>query len=96
MNNQSDPKARHEIIMCMGSACFTRGNNRSVEIVKNYLQQNGLEAEVTFRGCLCNNRCKAAPVITIDNRVFERVVPQSVVEVLDHIFRNPGDGHESA
>lgn len=96
MNNKTDNNPRHEIIMCMGSACFTRGNNRSVEIVKNYLHEHDLEADVTFRGCLCNNRCKAAPVITVDDKVFERVVPLSIGEVLDHIFKDTGDRNESA
>lgn len=79
---------KHEIIMCMGSACFTRGNDRNVDIVKDYLKTNNLEAMVIFKGCLCNNRCKAAPVITINDEVFERVVPQAVSEILDHIFKN--------
>ncbi|NCB39868.1 MAG: (2Fe-2S) ferredoxin domain-containing protein [Erysipelotrichia bacterium] len=96
MNDTNENNFRHEIIMCMGSACFTRGNNRSVEIVKTYLKQNSLEADVSFRGCLCNNRCKAAPVITINGRVFEKVVPQSIVELLEHVFKDTGDCHEPA
>ncbi len=96
MNNDSSNKSRHEIIMCMGSACFTRGNNRSVEIVKEYLQKNNIEAEITFKGCLCTNRCKAAPVIVIDQRPFERVAPQSVIEVIEHILKDGGGSNEPA
>ena len=92
----SDERKGHEIIMCMGSACFTRGNNRSVEIVKDFLEKNGLTAETTFRGCLCSNRCKAAPVIIIDGQPFEKVVPQAVSEVLDHVFKEGGTENESA
>ncbi len=80
----------HEIVMCMGSACFTRGNNRSVEIVREYLEVNGLEAKVVFKGCLCTNRCKAAPVIIIDQHSFEKVAPQSVAEILKHVFEAGG------
>ncbi|MBU1107770.1 MAG: (2Fe-2S) ferredoxin domain-containing protein [Candidatus Riflebacteria bacterium] len=96
MSNDSNDMPQHEIIMCMGSACFTRGNKHSVEIVKQYLAQRNLQAIVTFKGCLCNNRCKAAPVITIDGHHFEKVLPQSVTEILDHFFLNDGGNHESA
>jgi NADH:ubiquinone oxidoreductase subunit E len=85
--SENNDNNRYEIVMCMGSACFTRGNNKSVEIIRDYLQKNGLEASVTFRGCLCNNRCKSAPVITINGQVFERVAPQSVSEILEHVFK---------
>lgn len=95
MKNQP-PVDQHEIIMCMGSACFTRGNNRNVEIVRDFLQTRDLEATVTFRGCLCNNRCKAAPVITIDGQVFEKVVPQSVLEILEHVFKEREENNEPA
>jgi NADH:ubiquinone oxidoreductase subunit E len=80
----------------MGSACFTRGNNRSVEIVKDYLEKNGIAAEVTFRGCLCTNRCKSAPVILINQRPFEKVAPQAVIGILDHVFKESGDTDEPA
>lgn len=86
----------HEIIMCMGSACFTRGNNRNVDIVRAYLEINNLEAQVTFRGCLCNNRCKSAPVITINGQHFEKVAPQAVLEILDYVFKTPEADNESA
>lgn len=93
LDNTNNP---HEIIMCMGSACFTRGNNRSVEIVKNYLEKNGIAAEVIFRGCLCTNRCKSAPVVIIDQRPFEKVAPQAVTGILDHIFKEGDNTDESA
>lgn len=96
MSNNSDDMPQHEIIMCMGSACFTRGNNHSVEIVKKYLAQKNMQAKVTFKGCLCNNRCKSAPVISIDGQHFEKVLPQSVIEILDHFFLENGGNHESA
>lgn len=95
MSEQSHDN-RHEIIMCMGSACFTRGNNRNVEIVKDYLKTHNLEARVTFKGCLCNNRCKTAPTITINGQNFEKVVPQSVKEILDHVFASPESTNEPA
>ncbi|MDD3145847.1 MAG: (2Fe-2S) ferredoxin domain-containing protein [Candidatus Riflebacteria bacterium] len=98
MNDQNsyDTGAHHKIIMCMGSACFTRGNKRSVEIVKEYLENHGLAAEVVFRGCLCSNRCKAAPVIIIDEHPFEKVLPQAVTELLDHVFKEGKSKNESA
>lgn len=83
-----DEQIKNKITLCMGSACFTRGNNRNLEIIKNYLKDNNLESEVLFKGCLCNNLCNSAPVITINEKTFEQVSPQAVSELLDHFIKN--------
>lgn len=76
----------NKIVICMGSSCFTRGNNKSVEIIKKYLEEKGIAAEVSFVGSLCHNKCKSGPIILVNDQVFERVSPQSVTEILDHVL----------
>ena len=39
-----------EIKICMGSACFAKGNLDNLEYIKNYIAENGLEADVTIVG----------------------------------------------
>ena len=94
--SETENQSKNEIIMCMGSACFTRGNNRNVELVKDYLKNHSLDACVKFRGCLCTNRCRYAPVIIINGQVFEKIVPEAVNEILDHCFKRQEDKNESA
>ena len=61
------------IKICLGSSCFSRGNNTNMEVIKNYLAEHGLEAAVQFAGCLCEDMCSKGPVISIDGRVYEEV-----------------------
>ena len=35
-----------EIKVCMGSACFARGNAENIEFIENYVKENGLAAKI--------------------------------------------------
>ena len=75
-----------EIIICMGSSCFSRGNKSSLGIIKKYLKDKGLENKVVFRGSHCFGECENGPVLNIGGRKFTRVVPEIVTELLDSYF----------
>ena len=55
-----------ELVVCLGSACFSRGNARAVREVQEYIASRHLEDEVQVSGTLCQNRCKQGPNITVD------------------------------
>ncbi len=76
---------RH-ISICMGSSCFTRGNNTNLEIVRRFLRERGLEAEVVFSGRLCENMCNRGPVICIDDKVYEEVNESLLYKILEEEF----------
>ena len=54
-----------EIVICMGSSCFARGNKNYVEIIKKYLNEHNLTNKITFKGQLCSDNCSKGPVIQI-------------------------------
>ena len=64
---------KRRISICLGSSCFARGNNANIAVVKQFLADRGLEAEVTFTGQLCENMCNRGPIICIDDQVYEEV-----------------------
>lgn len=74
---------KHEVVLCMGSACFTRGNKLSVEIVKDWLSRHDMLDKVVFKGCLCSENCKNAPNVKIDGKAYEAVPPQGIEELLN-------------
>ena len=37
-----------EIVICMGSSCFARGNEVNLRIIEDFLRENGLEAEMIY------------------------------------------------
>ena len=38
------------ITICMGSSCFTRGNNINAEIINAFIADNNLQASVALQG----------------------------------------------
>ena len=58
-----------EVQICMGSACFAKGNQENLEYIKEYIEQNNIDAEVTIIGALCENKCSEGPRIIINEKV---------------------------
>ena len=78
---------KHEIRICLGSSCFSRGNEECLEIVKNYLQEQGLLDQIDFRGNLCQDECKAGPNIKIDGILYHEVSTENIIDILDQHFK---------
>jgi NADH:ubiquinone oxidoreductase subunit E len=73
----------HEIVVCMGSACFSRGNARTVPVIQEYLREKGLEQAVKVTGILCQNRCRQGPNLDIDGQCLCGVDPTALGALLD-------------
>jgi len=80
------PKGRHAISVCLGTACYVRGAEK---ILDEFKTQLGLKVgEVTPDGkfsldCLrCVGACGLAPVVLIGEKVYGRVEPHQVKEIL--------------
>lgn len=71
------------ITLCMGSSCFARGNNRNLEVVRDYLERRGLEAHVELSGVLCENGCNRGPNISVDGTHHHAVDPLTLIALLE-------------
>lgn len=80
MNKQVD------ITICMGSSCFSRGNGKTMAAIKAYLKEHGLEGQVFFHGDLCTGNCAQGPILKIDDKTYEFVNPENVLDILNDIF----------
>jgi len=80
------PQFPHEIVVCMGSACFSRGNLGSVQIIRNYLQSRNLEDQVKVTGTLCQDSCKEGPNVCFDGTCLCKVDPSTLPDLLDERF----------
>lgn len=78
--------AKRNIQICMGSSCFSRGNNINAELLKKYLTDNGLQANVSFTGRLCTDICGRGPVVSIDDRIYEEVNASRLYKILEEEF----------
>jgi NADH:ubiquinone oxidoreductase subunit E len=77
---------QHQIRICLGSSCFSRGNAENLEIVKKFLEENHLKESTDFRGHLCVECCKNGPNITIDNVKYHKVDQSNLEEILSKHF----------
>lgn len=80
-------KEKINIVICLGSSCYRRGNQQILEIVKDYLQENSLKSKVDFRGQLCSGNCAHGPVIKINGKMYQEIDEISVVKILDSYFK---------
>ena len=66
----------------MGSACFAKGNQENLEFIKQYIEENNLDTEITITGSLCENKCDIGPRIIINNKEYMQLTIQDLEEIL--------------
>jgi NADH:ubiquinone oxidoreductase subunit E len=82
---------RPEVIICLGSSCFARGNRKTVKLISDYLKNHNLLGMVNFHGGHCFGRCDKGPVLKIDQEFNEKLSSESVNVLLDKFFKDAFD-----
>lgn len=77
-----------ELTICMGSSCFARGNERNLEIIRQFLESRNLQDDVNIRlGCsLCTGKCSHGPIIMVNDREYQHVDTGMTYEILKDLF----------
>ena len=85
-----EPKGKHPISVCLGTACYVRGAEKVLEEFQKELEikvgettSDGLFSLDTLR---CVGACGLAPVVTIGGKVYGRVTPEKVRDILQEYF----------
>jgi len=82
-----NPRAKHKISVCLGTACYVKGANDILEEVKNILNIDiGETTEdnlFSIENTRCLGCCSLAPVLMIDDKVYSEVKKENVKEILD-------------
>ena len=71
-----------EIVVCLGSSCFARGNSENLDLLKNHVNGQGSRATVRLTGCLCQDQCKRSPNLTVGGESYHEVNAATVSELL--------------
>lgn len=74
-----------KIVICMGSSCFSRGNNRILEVAQEFVKENRAGIQLELTGALCEEKCSKGPNIRINDRLYSNLDPGSFAELLCHI-----------
>ncbi|MCE5323893.1 NADH-quinone oxidoreductase subunit NuoE [bacterium] len=80
------PQGKHRISVCMGTACYIRGGAKILEALENMLDiKQGETTEdmlFTLGQTRCIGACGLAPVMMIDDKVYGRVQPEKLKDIL--------------
>ncbi len=81
-----EPRGRHVVTCCLGTACHVRGGARLVEDLSNLLAiapgdttEDGLFTLETVR---CLGACALAPVVVIDGKYYPKAKPLRIRRLL--------------
>jgi NADH:ubiquinone oxidoreductase subunit E len=78
-----------KITICMGSSCFSRGNNRNIEVLQDYARKRGIPLGVEVTGHLCEGLCNQGPNLNIGGKTYHGVDPIVITGLLQH-HQGPG------
>lgn len=80
------PKGRHEVHVCMGTACHVRGAPRVLDTVQDLLGIRPGETDLDLRFSLetvnCLGCCALGPVVEIDGKTHGKMAPAETADVL--------------
>jgi NADH:ubiquinone oxidoreductase subunit E len=81
-----EPRGRHTIKVCFGTACYVKGANKIAAALSKELKvpegATTPDMRFTFQVVYCLGACGRAPVMTANNDTFGMVDPQSAVETV--------------
>jgi len=74
---------KKELVICLGSSCFARGNKQMVNIVKKFLEDNQLTHKVNFKGKHCFGNCENGPGFTINDHRYDHLGEDDLLKILE-------------
>ena len=89
-NFSLEPKGKHIIKVCAGTACHVRKSGPIYDAIYEYLGLSGKrktsdDGMFTLETVACLGACGLAPVMTVDGEVHAKMTPTSALELLERI-----------
>ncbi len=85
----TNPKGKHTIKFCMGTACYVGGIPQLIEKAKQILGidvgETTPDGLITLEICRCVGACSQAPVVVVDEEVLGRVKPNKLPQAIKQL-----------
>lgn len=85
------PRGQYSISVCLGTACFVKGADKVLEAFQNELGigmgETTSDGLFSIEASRCLGVCALAPVVTINDRVYSKVTPQMVPQLIAEVVR---------
>ncbi len=79
---------RREIVICLGSSCFSRGNKNILKLVQRYINQHGLTDKVHFKGDHCFGCCSEGPNLMIGGKIYNNVNEDNINSIMNEALQD--------
>jgi len=76
-----------EIVICLGSSCFSRGNKHTVKVIEEWLREKRLRDKVYYHGSHCFASCEKGPMLKIAGKLYEGVTAEKAIAILSDYFK---------
>ena len=90
-----DPPARHQIEVCLGTACHVCGNQEILNTIKEKLDMNRGEKSknglFSVKRVACIGACALAPVVVIDKNVYAKMTKDKILQILEKYRKEDSD-----
>ena len=87
-----EPRGKHTLTICRGTACHVRGSARLVEEMEKHLDVEAggttKDLDFTLETVACVGACALAPLVVVDKKAHGRQTPNSLKKVVDEV-RSP-------
>lgn len=81
------PQGKYPISVCLGTACYVRGAEKVLDEFKSLLGINVGETDAqglfSLNALRCVGACGLAPVALVDGKVYGRLVPSDVKNIIE-------------
>ena len=86
----TQPRGKHTIRVCLGTACYVRGGKKIVERLREILGveigETTKDRIFTFEVARCIGSCGLAPAMSIDDQVYKQVNPDKLEQILQRYY----------
>jgi NADH-quinone oxidoreductase subunit E/NADP-reducing hydrogenase subunit HndA len=83
------PKGKYPISVCTGTACYVRGAEKVLDEFKRQLKievgETTPDGKFSLSCLRCVGACGLAPVVTVGEKVYGRVAPEGVKDIIKDI-----------
>lgn len=80
------PKGEYTIGVCLGTACYIKGSQQIIDKLSEQLGigvgETTADGKYTLEATRCIGACGLAPVLTVNEDVYGRLVPKDVKDIL--------------
>jgi len=94
------PRGRHEVVVCLGTACHVRGAQRIVDQIGIELGirpgETTKDRNFTLETVNCLGVCASGPILAVDGEYFGNMSPIKVEGVLKKFQPAPSDQKEAS